>query len=152
LPPLLDRPLPRSFRGRLDYEYSPATFTLYLGVRNLDLEKYGFGNWNVWHFPHDDIGACYDEQLTRRRMDNPWLFLSTPTLHQKEAHSAPDGCHQLVVCTPCAYDHFKSLQPDRNTYLAEKQRVANLIIDQIERHYIPGLRRHLDLVVPGTPT
>jgi phytoene dehydrogenase-like protein len=151
LPGLLSRPLPRRFTRKLDYEHSPSTFTVYLGVR-LDLTKFGFGNWNVWHFPHDDVESCFHEQLVLRRMDNPWLFLSTPTLHHKEAHIAPHGCHQLVVCTPCAYDHFKSLQSDRAAYLAEKERVANLVIDQVERHYVPGLRKHLELVVPGTPT
>lgn len=152
LPGLVARPMPRWFRRRLDYEYSPSSFTLYLGVRGLDLEKYGFGNWNVWHYPHDDLTRCYEEQLDHRRMDDPTLFLSTPTLHHKEAKIAPDGCHQLVACTPCAYDHFKALADDRAAYLAEKDRVANRMLDQIERHYLPGLRKHLDLAVPGTPT
>jgi len=152
LPALLSRSLPGSFRRRLDYEYSPSTFTLYLGLRGLDLERLGFGNWNVWHFPHDDIERCYSEQLARRNLDNPWLFLSTPTLHHKEAHIAPEGCHQLIVCTPCAFDHFKSLRNNRSDYLAEKERITGQVLDQIERHYIPGLRQHLDLIQAGTPT
>jgi all-trans-retinol 13,14-reductase len=152
LPGLLARPLPRRFCRRLDYEYSPSTFTLYLGIRGLDLEKFGLGNWNVWHFPHDDVERCFHEQLVLRRMDNPWLFLSTPTLHHREAAIAPPGCHQLIVCTPCAYDHFKSLQRNRAAYLAEKERITKVVLDQLERHYLPGLRRHLDLAVPGTPT
>ena len=44
LPELLDQPLPAHYQRRLDYEYSPSSFTLYLGVRDLDLADYGFGN------------------------------------------------------------------------------------------------------------
>jgi phytoene dehydrogenase-like protein len=146
-------PWPRSFRRKLDYEYSPSCFTLYLGVRGLDLERHGFGNWNVWHYAHDDVNRCYHEQLDRDRLENPSLFLSTPTLHHKEAQIAPAGCHQLVVCTPCRYEHFKSLQQkSRAAYLAEKERVTGLVLDQVEKHYLPGLRRRLDLVLAGTPT
>jgi phytoene dehydrogenase-like protein len=152
LPQLLAKPPARWFRRRLDYEYSTSCFTLYLGVRGLNLEQFGFGNWNVWHYAHDDVEECYRQQVDRRQMDNPSLFISTPTLHPKTAHIVPDGCHQLVVCTPCAYDHFKSLQSDRAAYLKEKERVAQRIVDQLERHYLPNLRQHLNLVVPGTPT
>jgi all-trans-retinol 13,14-reductase len=152
LPKLLVKPPAHWFRRRLDYEYSTSCFTLYLGVRGLDPEKYGFGNWNVWHYAHDDVDRCYREQVDLRQMANPSLFISTPTLHHKEARISPDGCHQFVVCTPCAYDHFKSLQRNRTVYLKEKERIAQRIIDQIERHYLPDVRKHLDLVVPGTPT
>jgi phytoene dehydrogenase-like protein len=37
-------------------------------------------------------------------------------------------------------------------YLKEKERLTSLVLDQLERSYVPGLRRHLDLIVPGTPT
>ena len=45
----------RRRRRRLDYDYSCGTFTMYLGVRGLDLREHGFGSFNVWHYPHDDI-------------------------------------------------------------------------------------------------
>ena len=64
---------------RLRYEYSCGTLTLYLGLRGLDLRDHGFGSFNVWHYPHDDISRMYDDQLARHDLDDPWLFLSTPT-------------------------------------------------------------------------
>src|SRR4029453_7622773 len=75
------------------------------------------------------------------------------TLHHKEARIAPPGCHQLIACTPCNYDYFGPfLARGRSAYLEEKERVTNKVLDQIERHYVPGLRKHLDLVVAGTPS
>ncbi len=149
---LVPSPLPAAYDRRLDYPYSASSFTVYLGLRNLQLERYGFGNWNVWHYQHDDINRCYAEQLDQRRLDNPMLFMSTPTLHHKHARIAPPGCHQLVICTPCNYAHFLRLrQRGLFFYQREKAWVTERILDQIERRYVPGLRRHLDLVIAGTP-
>jgi phytoene dehydrogenase-like protein len=79
--------------------------------------------------------------------------MSTPTLHRTTAGLAPAGCQQLVVATIANYDHFAELkQRGRAAYKAEKQRVTDLILDQIERHYVPELRKHLDLVIAGSPT
>lgn len=149
---LVSTTLPARYERRLHYPYSATSFTLYLGLRGLDLRDYGFGNWNVWHYQHDDINRCYAEQIAEQRLDHPMLFMSTPTLHQKCAPIAPDGCQQLVICVPCTYDHFATLRRRGVAdYRAEKERVTARILDQIEHHYVPDLRRHLDLVVAGTP-
>ena len=122
LPGLLQAPLPARFQRQLNYEYSPSSFTVYLGLRNLDLADYGFGNWNVWHYPHDDLNRVYAEQVDDRRLENPFLFMSTPTLHCTTTRLAPAGCQQLVVATFANYDHFAELkQLGRGAYKAEKQ-------------------------------
>lgn len=149
---LVAMPLPRWFDRRLDYEYSASSFTLYLGVRDLDLASYGFGNWNVWHYQHDDINRCYQQQLEQHCLDDPMLFFSTPTLHHKQGAIAPPGCDQMVVCTPCSYRQFADWREhDRQRYQAEKDRITQSVLDTIERHYIPNLRQHLDLVIAGSP-
>ncbi len=152
LPELLGTPLPRSYQRKLAYDYSASFFTLYLGIRGLDLARHGFGNWNVMHYGHDDVDECYRRQVDDDRFDNPSMFLSTPTLHQRDIRIAPDGCEQMVVCVPCRFEHFQAFhRQGRPAYLAEKERVTNLVLDQIERHYLPDLRQHLDLVEAGTP-
>jgi all-trans-retinol 13,14-reductase len=55
---------PRWLR-RVDYEYSAASFSIYLGVRGLDLRDHGFGNWNVWHYPSLDVNGAYAAQHDR---------------------------------------------------------------------------------------
>jgi len=49
-------------RRRLDYDDSCGTVTLYLGLRGIDLRDHGFGSFNVWHYPHDDLARQYDDQ------------------------------------------------------------------------------------------
>ncbi len=149
---LVASPFPRWFDRRLNYEYSASSFTVYLGLRGLELREYGFGNWNLWHYQHDDINRCYEEQLEEECLDNPMLFMSTPTLHGSDAKIAPEGCDQLVVCTPCNYERFASWRrQDRARYETEKNRTTERVLDVIERHFIPALRQHLDLVIAGSP-
>ena len=137
---------------RLGYAYSCGTLTLYLSVRGLDLRDHGFGSYNVWHYPHADINRMYDDQLVRRDLDDPWLFLSTPTLHSSSPGLCPPG-HQILEVATCAdHAYFAELRSrDRRAYNAEKKRIRELILDVIEARYVPRLRDHLALRLVGTP-
>lgn len=134
------------------YEYSCGTFTMYLGVRGIDLREHGFGSFNVWHYPHDDLNRLYDDQLIRHDLSNPWLFLSTPTLHSDAPGLCPPGDQILEVATACDYQRFATLRRvDRRGYNLEKKKIRDRILDVIAESYVPRLRSHLVMRVTGTP-
>lgn len=138
--------------ARLRYEYSCGTVTMYLAVRDLDLRDHGFGSFNVWHYPHDDINRMYDDQLKRHVLDDPWLFMSTPTLHSDAPGLCPPG-HQILEVATCAdHAYFADLRRrDRRAYNAEKKRIKERLLDVIEARYVPRLRDHLAMQIVGTP-
>ncbi len=139
-------------RSREAYDYSCGTFTMYLAIRGLDLRDHGFGSFNVWHYPHADINRIYDDQLVRHDLSNPWLFLSTPTLHSSEPGLCPPGEQILEIATSCDYDRWARLRSgDRREYNREKKRVRETILDVLEARYVPRLRDHVVLRVAGTP-
>ena len=139
-------------RRRLDYEYSCGTFTMYLAVKGIDLREHGFGSWNVWHYPHADIDRMYDDQLVRHDLSNPWLFMSTPTLHSGEPGLCPPGEQILEIATALDHDRFARMRrDDRRTYNREKKRIVETIFDLLEARYVPRLRQHLSLRLAGTP-
>jgi phytoene dehydrogenase-like protein len=140
-------------RRRVSYDYSSSNFTLYLGIRDIDLRDHGFGNHNVWHYPDDDINEIYRRQAQDNDLSDPWLFLSTPTLHSSEPGLAPEGHQVLEVATSCSYEYFAKLKKsDPRAYTKAKVAVRNRILEVIEEHYIPNLRKNLAMKVPGTPT
>lgn len=142
----------RSDAQLFDYEYSSGTFTLYLAVEGIDLRDHGFGSFNVWHYPHADLDRIYDVQAKQHDLRDPWLFLSTPTLHTPEPGLCPPGQQVLEVATSCDYRYWADLRRrDRRAYNGEKKKVREAILDVIEERYIPGLRRHLALRLAGTP-
>lgn len=139
-------------KRELDYDYSCGTFTMYLGIRGLDLREHGFGSFNVWHYPHEDINRVYDDQLKRHDLSNPWLFLSTPTLHSDAPGLCPPGDQILEVATSCDYERFATLRRvDRRAYNLEKKKIRDRILEVLEANYIPDLRKHLVMRVTGTP-
>jgi all-trans-retinol 13,14-reductase len=150
---LLDaRAIGRRWSRELSYEYSSGNITLYLGVRGIDLRDYGFGSWNVWHYPEDDIDAIYDRQLVHHDLQEPWLFMSTPTLHTDHPGLCPDGHQILELATSADYGWFKALRDrDRRAYNVEKKRIRERMIAVVERDYVPGLGKHLAIQVMGTP-
>jgi all-trans-retinol 13,14-reductase len=147
---------PRRFQKQVDYEYSVSSYTLYLGVKGLDLREFGFGSWNIWHYPHLDINRAYDAQAVEGDLSDPWLFLSTPTLYNQSEHAenriCPEGEQILEAVTVCAHEPFRALRAtDRAGYRRRKKLVAERILEILETHYIPGLRCHLVKKVAGTP-
>ena len=147
-----ERALPSDYLTKLAYDYSSGTITLYLGVRGLDLRDHGFGSHNVWHYPHDDINAIYRRQRTLGDLDDPWLFMSTPTLHTDEPGLCPRGEQILEIATSAPYRPMKELRDaDRRAYNHEKKKVRDRILQIVEERYVPDLQRHLALRVMGTP-
>lgn len=146
---------PASFLKKIDYDYSASSFSIYLGVRGVDLREHGFGNWNVWHYPKLDINDVYAAQHERDDLTDPWLFLSTPTLCSPQAKTrhAPEGEQILEIITTCAYEPFRVRQErGLREYTDHKNAVRDRILDVVEQHYVPGLREHVVMKVAGTPT
>lgn len=142
---------PRDAR-RLDYDYSSGTFTMYLALRGVDLRDHGFGSFNVWHYPHEDLDRIYDDQLRRNDLSRPWLFLSTPSLHSDEPGLCPPGEQILEVATSCDYRSFADLRArDRRAYNSAKKQIVERILDVLEHGYVPRIRDHVAFRVAGTP-
>lgn len=144
--------LPPSYLRRLGYEYSASTITVYLGIRGLDLRDHGFGSFNVWHYPHDDLNAIYRQQRGPETLSDPWLFMSTPTLHSGEPGLCPAGTQILELATSADYRAFKELRDrDPKRYNNEKKRIRERMIQVVEERYVPGLSQHVVRSVTGTP-
>lgn len=143
---------PIRYRQRLHYPYSVSALSVYLGLRDIDLRTFGFGDENlVWH-PSVDLNAVYDEQFAEAIPAEPFFFCDAPTLRMNDPRLAPPGCQQLVMVSPCRYDFFQRLrQQSEEAYQAAKQEYARRIIAIMERDFIPGLSAHIETQVIGSP-
>ncbi len=135
----------------VSYEYSPSSFNIYLGLKDLNLRDFGFGNFNIWHIGQWDTNKMWKDMMNSD-YENPLIFLSTPTLHSNYPGVAPAGCQILEIVTSANYDHFKNLREKGEVfYQKEKRQLANHLIDIVEKRYIPNLREHIALKVVGSP-
>lgn len=143
---------PRSFVDEhARYAYSRSGITLYLGLKDIDLRDYGFGSFNVWSYPHDDLDAVYRAQ-DAGDLSSPWLFLSTPTLHSDEPGLAPPGCQILELATHAPHADWRALRDrDPRAYNREKKKLREHLYDVLEQRFVPHLRDHVDVFAIGSP-
>lgn len=143
---------PKAFRKKLRYEYGPSALSIYLGLKDLDLRRHGFGEYNLFWHPKVDLNEVYDDQLSDRIPERPYFFCNAPTLRPHDKALAPPGCDQLVMVAPCKYEYFRALR-DRSEedYQRAKQRYADNIIRVLEAEFIPGLSEHIVEKVVGSP-
>src|SRR3989338_5345512 len=143
---------PKEYIKKLDYEYSPSGIMIYLGLKDIDLIKYGFGKYNTWHLLQWDMNKMWKEQLEEHNFEKQWFFISTPTLHTEKAGTAPKGSHIMEIATVTGYDVFKNMQKNSyKEYLQAKMAVAERMLDLVEKYYVPDLRKHIAVKVVGTP-
>ncbi len=144
---------PRSEQKKLSYGYSEAGVVVYLGLKDLDLRKYGFGSFNIWHLEDWDMNDMW-RKMGATDFSKPWVFLSTPTLHTSEGGTTPGpGHHILELASFANYAPFKEAQEKGYAeYFKLKQRVAERMIDIVEQRYIPDLRKHIVVKQVGTST
>ncbi len=120
---------PKAFRKKLKYDYGTSVLSVYLGLKNIDLRRYGFGEQNLFWHPKVDLNEVYDDQLSERIPERPYFFCNAPTLRPHHAVLAPPGCDQLVMVAPCNYDFFRKLrEQSEQDYQAAKQQYADNII------------------------
>jgi len=145
--------LSNSIRKKLDYEYSASNFMAYCAVKDIDLQKYGFGKWNVFHTGSIDLNESFKKMYQDHDYSNPSFAICTPGFLTKEASDRPEGQQIIEFLTVADYNYFKKLKDtDKSAYKKKKKEILNTMIDTVEQNYIPGFRKHLAFKITGSPT
>ena len=143
---------PSEYLKKMNYEYSMSAITMYLATKDIDLRDFGFGSFNTWYYPHDDINAIYARQNDKTDFSNPWIFISTPSLHSSEPGLAPPDSQTMILATNCASEPFCNLRKnDFQQYRKLKKEIHEHMLDAMEKNFIPNFRKHLAFDISGTP-
>ena len=145
--------LSNSIRKKLNYKYSASNFMAYCAVKDIDLKKYGFGKWNVFHTGSNNLNESFKKMYQDHDYSNPSFAICTPGFLTDEASDRPDGQQIIEFLTVADYDYFKKLkETDKSAYKKKKKEILNAIIDVVEQNYIPDFRKHLVFKISGSPT
>lgn len=143
---------PSDYLKKLDYKYSPSGMMVYLGLKDLDLKKLGFGRFNTWHLCQWDMNQMWKDQA-KGDFSKPWIFISTPSLNGDDHSTTPKGGHIMEVATYMEYAALKELKDkDYAAYTREKMRIADRLLSIVEKDYIPDLKKHIVVKAVGTPS
>ncbi|MCA9388806.1 NAD(P)/FAD-dependent oxidoreductase [Candidatus Berkelbacteria bacterium] len=139
-------------QSALNYEYSQSGVMIYLGLKNIDLKKYGFGRHNIWHCENWDMNKMWHDQAVGN-FEKPWIFISTPTLHTSEGGTCPPGHQIMEIASYTEYQPFEDKKlVDYKEYEQYKNRIAERMIEIVEQRYIPDFKKYIDVKVIGSPT
>lgn len=150
---------PRTFLGLVDggngraparppaYSYSRSVSSLFLGVTDARALSGTFGKWNIWYCSDTRPAPnLYDSHpLDPPRM----LYLNSPTLVKGRDNDAPPGHATVTAFAATGYAAWKGAAPAEKEAL--RQRHTSLLLDAIERRFVPGLRGRLGAVHLRTP-
>jgi phytoene dehydrogenase-like protein len=144
---------PAEEQKKLSYQYSEAGVVVYLGLKDIDLRTYGFGSFNIWHLEQWDMNQMWRE-MGETNFELPWVFMSTPTLHTNEGGTTPGPDRQILeLASFTRYAPFKEAQDKSYAeYVKLKLRVAEKMIDVVEKKYVPDIRKHIVVKTIGTST
>jgi phytoene dehydrogenase-like protein len=115
-------------------------FTLFLGL-DIDLTARGFGRFNVWSYPDEDLDAALSRSQADHRYDDPFFFLATPSLYADPGVLAPPGSTTVQINVVSDFDHFTTAASE-GRHDAERDRVTEEILGAVERRLLPDLRAH----------
>lgn len=79
--------------------------------------------------------------------EQKWLSVR---IHSFDPSLAPPGKTLVTVMIESGLDYWSKLHEDLDQYRAEKARVAELVIDQLERRF-PGFKSQVEMVDVATP-
>jgi len=93
------------------------------------------------------LGFELDRALTVAGEERKWLSVIH---HSFDPTMAPAGKSAVEVWYPCRYEYWRELEKDRPRYDAEKERIAELTIAELDRRW-PGFRAQVEVVDVPTP-
>ncbi len=153
---MLDGAKPGFLVGRRAKRFRPSlgSFCLFVGT-DLDPAKFGLSDANVWHYGSNDLEAGYRPAYNNRFNENPFFFLTVPTLKDPETKRAPKGHHTVELITFVPSGPFKPWfdKPAMKrgpAYQALKDELTETLLRSAEI-YMPGLRDHVKVMEAATP-
>jgi phytoene dehydrogenase-like protein len=88
------------------------------------------------------------QPLTVAGEERKWLSVIH---HSFDPTMAPKGKSAVEVWYPCEYEYWQKLEKDRPRYEAEKQRIADMTITELNRRW-PGLGEQVEVKDVATPS
>lgn len=134
------------------YSVSLSSFQLFLGLKKDLVGEVGIRDSEIFRMS----GYDQDEEY-RRMLDGEVGGGFGLTLYDNVYKGySPEGKNTLNIMTLQGYDHWKPYEADyfkgnKTAYRAEKERMADVLIDEVEKTLLPGLRNAIEVIEIGTP-
>lgn len=135
------------------YEVSLSCIQVFLGLKEDLVGKLGIKDTEIFYQTGYDPEAEYESAI-KSDISNPGFGLS---LYDNIFNGySPAGKNTINILTLASYEHWKPFEADyfagnKDAYRKEKERIADILIEQVEKKLLPGLRDAIEVKEIGTP-
>jgi len=146
--------VPADYRSRMDgYTSSLSTFLVFLGLKKDLVKETGLKDAEIFCKTSYDPENDYNGQLLADVHNTGFGMMVYDNVYPGYS---PAGKNTLSVMTLQGFDHWKPFEVDywrdrKNAYRAEKERIANALIQAAEKTVLPGLSKAIEIKEIGTP-
>ena len=136
------------------YSVSYSTLLVWLGLKTDLVGKVGLRESEIFYHTGYDIEAEYKAVMDGGLPDEPDFGL---TVYDNLGPGfSPKGKNTLNIIATQGYDYWKKFETDyfygnKDAYNKEKMRLADILIDKVEKTLLPGLRKAIEVVEVATP-
>jgi all-trans-retinol 13,14-reductase len=141
--------------ARMDkYSISFSTLLVWMGLKTDLVRKVGIKDSEIFYYPGYDVESDYAAALAGGLPDDPGFGL---TLYDNVCPGcSPKGKNTVNIIAMQGYDYWKKYETDyfygnKDAYNKEKMRLADILIGQAEKRFLPGLRKAIEVVEVATP-
>lgn len=144
--------LPGEAQQKIDtYTYSPGSFIVWLGLDQNIAPRFPDGELS--YYRSTDLEAGYKYAMA---CDFEHAGFSLMVYDSLVPGFSPRGCTSISIITLCDASHWQQFEADylagrKDAYHAEKARLTDLLISQVEQHAIPGLSKMIVMKESATP-
>jgi all-trans-retinol 13,14-reductase len=144
----------KEYLNRLEtYSVSLSSFQIFLGLKKDLVGELGIKDTEIFYNTGYDQDADY-LAMQKSSVENGGYGVTLYDNLYKEY--SPQGKNTLNIMSLQGFEHWLPYESDyfqgkKDAYRAEKERMADILIDQAERTLLPGLRAAIEVIEIGTP-
>jgi len=136
------------------YTVSLSSFQIWLGLKKDLVGKLGLKDAEIFYWNTYDHESSFNAMVEGRIEDADGYGLSL--YDNLYPGYSPDGKNTVNIMTLMGYDYWQKYEEDyfagnKAAYKADKERIANILIDKVEATLMPGIRDAIEVREIGTP-
>ncbi|MFO7733375.1 MAG: NAD(P)/FAD-dependent oxidoreductase [Candidatus Aminicenantes bacterium] len=131
-----------------------SSFLVWLGLKTDLVRKVGLEDSEIFYYTGYDVEADYRAVMAGGADEDAGFGLTV--YDNLDPSLSPKGKNTLNIIVAQGYDYWKKYETDyfwgnKEAYTKEKMRMADILIDRVERTLLPGLRKAVEVVEVATP-
>jgi phytoene dehydrogenase-like protein len=132
---------------------SLSSFQIFLGLKKDLIKEVGINDTEIFYNTSYDFDADYDS-MKKAEIENGGYAI---TLYDNVYKGySPEGKNTINIMTLQGFGHWEKYRDDyfkneKDEYNKEKNRMADILIDQVDKTLLPGLKNAIEVKEVGTP-